>query len=67
MKYTVTIEKENETVKEITNIKLQKEAIKIAKSLRGENHDTYISFYRSSDGQYGYINQFGAGPNGVSW
>ena len=34
---------------------------------RPENARAYLTFYRESDGQYGYINRDGASAVGKSW
>jgi hypothetical protein len=70
MKYTITVEPKGvgHTIKE-TQTNKEMEAIKIAKEWVEENkeHHVYVSFYRASDGQTGYINPDGAGISGKDW
>lgn len=44
-------------------------AVSIAEKLAKENPSkvVYINFYRSTDGQHGFINRDGAGMTGRSW
>jgi uncharacterized membrane protein len=72
MRYTVSIEPTvGYTIKEQT-VSTESEAIEIANTWAAEigtdsENAVYISFFRKSDGQTGYINPDGAGISGKNW
>lgn len=68
--FSVTVEEKNQyyPLYEVSFDK-QKEAVAQAKKWAGEHLDkqVFISFFRKSDGQQGFINQDGADVTGRSW
>jgi hypothetical protein len=72
MKYTVSIEPNvGYTIKEQT-VSNETEAIEIAKNWvavldADSENGVYISFFRKSDGQTGYINPDGVSVSGKNW
>jgi hypothetical protein len=62
MKYTVEIKNNGQTVADYENLP-QKEAERVAKIEAGKpenkNNQVFVTFFRSSDGQHGYLNSDG--------
>ncbi|MEB6549054.1 hypothetical protein MXL46_08090 [Heyndrickxia sporothermodurans] len=70
-KYTVTLTEEAGSPYPLKGktTEIKTEAINTAEKWAKENPDklVFIEFYRSNDGQKGYINKDGAGISGTSW
>lgn len=62
MKYTVEIN-EDRRVEGLT----EKEAIETAEEYASEGGMVFVTWFRRSDGQKGYLNRDGHSPNGLAW
>jgi hypothetical protein len=69
MKYSVVIKKNGMTISEIFDC-TKAEAKKVAKAKAAENKDVqvFVTWFRSSDGQHGYLNSNGDHAiTGTAW
>lgn len=69
MKYSVVVKENGETVSETPDC-TEKEAKKLAKAEATKNKKAqiYVTFYRRSDGQHGYLNSDGNHAiTGTAW
>lgn len=55
-------------LKSTTDSQAEREMRKYLKAKsKGEDVNAFLSFFRKSDGQHGYLNQDGASPTGKAW
>lgn len=62
MKYTVEINEDS-----MINDLNEKEAIEQAELYSADGKQVFITWFRESDGQHGYLNRDGHNPVGKSW
>ena len=63
MKYTVEIKNKDSHIPDLT----EKEAIEQAKLYAEDGDEVFITWFRESDGQHGYLNRDGHGITGQAW
>jgi len=68
MKYTVELHTENDYPQEVQTVKGEAKARKLAhESARVLNGQVYVTWFRATDEQKGYLNRDGHNPVGKAW